>query len=84
MAERIGKFSTVRGMELRNEHDERYKKMLIGKRNDIGLIVDAKWIGNSVYGIVKLTFEDGSDKLYSSLKSFRPRKSDFNLSDGVV
>jgi hypothetical protein len=82
MSERKGSHSTVRGFELRAEHDALYKKMLIGKKNDRGTIINAEWIGNSVYGIVKCFFDDGTDALYSHRASgFRPRKIDFDLTD---
>jgi hypothetical protein len=77
--QRIGKYRTVKGIELQREHDERYKKMLIGKTNNWGKIINAEWIGNSVYGIVKLYFENGETNLYSNPNGFRPRKEDFNL-----
>lgn len=80
MAQRNGSNTTERGLELRRQHDAQYKKMLIGKKNNVGTIINAEWVGNSVYGIVKVFFEDGSDKLYGHKQNgFRPRKEDFNL-----
>ena len=80
MARRIGNHNTVNGEELRRSHDEYYKKILIGKKNDLGIIINAEWVGNSVYGIVKVFFQNGTDKLYSHKgNGFRPRKQDFNL-----
>jgi hypothetical protein len=81
MAERNGSHRTARGIELEKQHDARYKKWLIGKSNSRGKIIDAQYIGNSVYGIVKVFFEDGTDNLYSNRNAFRPRKTDFNLID---
>lgn len=70
---------TQKGIELQKKHDERYKKMLIGKISFGKLVTDSEWIGNSVYGIVRVTFEDGETKLVSSPNSFRPKKEDFHL-----
>jgi len=73
---------TASGIAKEQEHDRRYKSMLIGKTTTSGdKITNAEYIGNAVYGIVKIYFEDGTHKLVSHPHAFRPRKIDFNLSE---
>ena len=75
---------TAKGIELERKTDERYKKMLIGKKTRSGkIIVDVLWIGNSTYGVVKLVFDDHTTDLCGSPKPFKPRKIDFHSRYGI-
>lgn len=72
---------TAKGIALEQKHRDRYRKMLVGRECENGKsILDAEYIGNSVYGIVKVTYHDNIEELIShSDGGFRPRKADFNL-----
>lgn len=84
VAERTGSRPTAKGKALRESHQQSYTNMLVGRSNSRGLIAGAEYIGNSVYGVVRLTFSDGSTEIYSHRgRGFRPRKQDFGLIETV-
>lgn len=75
---------TPKGLELERKHDSSYKKRLIGKRHVDGKgIINAEYIGNGVYGIVKIFYDDGTDQLIGPLKSFRPTNEDLEI-NGII
>lgn len=74
---------TLKGLQLQAKHDTAYKKRLIGqKHNDGREIVNAEYIGNSVYGTVKVVFDNGT-KMYITSEKFRPTNDDIE-SSGII
>lgn len=70
---------TSKGDELIKKHQERYEKWWLNKNTIFGLVKNVEYIGNSVYGVVKLTLHDGSNQFVSSRNSFRPKKTDLQI-----
>lgn len=68
---------TGNGLRLEQEHQERYEKWWLNKQCKYGKITKVEYIGNSVYGFVYITTEDG--KQHSVSGGFRPRKSDLEI-----
>lgn len=78
---------TVRGDELRRKHQDTYEKWWLGKKvtEIIGggrfdppiTITKVEYIGNSVYGVVRLTDNNGN-QYYPSSNGMRPPK--YNVS----
>lgn len=85
MAERNGSRRTSKGLALERKHQETYEKWWLGKMivipNNVDdtpkLVTKVEYIGNSVVGVVKLHFEDGTHQLVGSgARGYRPRKKD--------
>lgn len=80
---------TEKGDILRIKHQITYNKWWLGKyikspskfngKSAIGKITKVEYIGNSVYGIVKIYLDNGCEFMLSSRDSFRPRKSDLEV-----
>ena len=70
---------TLKGDELMKKHQECYNKWWLNKNTKYGKIVNVEYIGNSVYGIVEITLQNGLKQFVSSRESFRPRKSDLEI-----
>jgi hypothetical protein len=74
---------TAKGLALQEKHNLSYKKRLIGKQHIDGRkVINCEYIGNSVYGIIKVYFEDNSNILIGS-QSFRPTNKDI-LNNGII
>ena len=79
---------TIKGVRKEEEIRRKYKEWWLGKYTNIsesirGKIVDVEYYGNSVYGCVELTFDNGGK--YSVLsESFRPRKKDLQVSENPI
>lgn len=80
---------TSRGDELIEQHQERYESWWLGKYADLnvvvngiparGKIVKVNYIGNSVYGPVLLTLQNGCEVGAPMFGSGRPRKRDLKV-----
>jgi hypothetical protein len=84
-----GSNRTAKGLELEKKHQQRYEKWLLGKTSTstelvnglpvAGKIIKVEYIGNSVYGIVRLDIETGAYTLIGSMEGHRPTKADFHF-----
>lgn len=72
---------TIRGDELRREHQARYEKWWLNKVtsnvNPPEKIIKVEYIGNSVYGVVRLTTESGKEIYPTS--NYRPTKDSVKI-----
>jgi len=76
---------TANGLRLQEQHNQRYKKMLIGKKAKDGrTVINTEWIGNSTYGCVRLFFDNQTDDLCSSTMGFKPTREDFTDRYGIT
>ena len=83
--------TTAKGRELKQKHQDTYEKWWLGRYIDHspeklngklvkGVIENIEYIGNSVYGVVVLTLNNGIEWTVStSLNAYRPRKTDVNV-----
>lgn len=82
---------TQKGIELEMKPQKTYEKWWLGKRlaepvyinNELyyPTIIEVKYIGNSVYGIVKIKLDTG-DTRFVPQNSYRPKKSNLKLKQG--
>jgi len=82
---------TVNGDINKRQFQERYEKWWLNKYidyspmsiNDVvvkGEIIKVEYVGNSVYGTVILTLDNGCKYIVSS-SAYKPRKTDVNIID---
>ncbi len=52
--------------------------LVVGKMKEFKLVTRVQWVGppSGVYGMVVLTFEDGSTETVAPARAYRPRKTD--------
>ena len=82
---------TAKGDQAKAKHQATYENWWMNKciatpfkengKPVLRKIVKVEYIGNSVYGVVELTLDNGVRRFVSSRNSFRPKKTDLKLSD---
>lgn len=87
---RIDGNKTVNGQRLKRKHQDTYEKWWLGKyiHEDYlvngkpvnGKIIKVTYYGNSVYGVVSVTLDNGAEHNVSS-GGMRPRRSDLEVFD---
>ena len=85
------KNSTPNGEELKKKHQATYERWWLGKYF-VGFfhkkdrqpqkIINVEYIGNSVYGVVRLTLADGTE-VYPMSNGYKPLKSDISVIENI-
>lgn len=60
--------------------------LVVGRTSVFKLVTNVEWVGppSMVYGIVRLTFEDGTTENVAPMNAYRPRKIDVIVATPVA